>query len=318
MKTKVEIIINSFGIRTVRSGDLLIGVCPVHNGDNRTAFNINTNTNSRFCGRWFCNTHGCHKDFGGDIFSLIRALTKLNYRDSIEFSKKFINHEQVNHKYDILSEILMRGKNNKVTKIDRNYIRSKLKIPAEYYLNRGFSIESLDYFDVGLCESPEKEMFNRVVFPVYDPTDTYMIGSVGRSVINDKAKWKTQNGFKSADYLYGYNKTVKYVCRHGSAILVEGQGDVIKLWMAGIKNVFGLFGSNLNSAQELLLQKTGITDIITFGDNDVAGNKLRKSCDDKLKRLFNVKHVVPELDGEDPGDMAIDKLKFLFTEFVDD
>ena len=318
MRTKIPKILDDFEIKYSKSGHLLIAKCPIHHGDNLCAFNVNVDQSSRYCGRWFCNTKGCHKEYGGDEIGLLRGLmtsknNEVQFADVVKYAESICDNKSVSILADHLTEILNRGK-QKTTSLTREQIRARLEIPPEFYLSRGFSREVLDEFDVGLCTNPKTEMYNRVVFPIYDNSGKYMAGCVGRTICNDKVKWKNQKGFNKGDFIYGYAKTLPYVCRTGVAILVEGQGDVMKLWMAGIKNVFGMLGSQLNSNQELLLQRTGVTDIITFGDKDEAGNKFRSECDRKLTRLFNVKHIIPEL--HDAGEMSIEDLRKTFGEFV--
>lgn len=196
-----------------------------------------------------------------------------------------------------------------VKSITRSDVIKRLSIPSQYYINRGFSKEVLTEFDVGECLNPNSEMHDRVVFPIYDVTWKTMIGCVGRTLIGDKRKWKNQRDFKSSDYLFNYWRGFDYACMKDSAILVEGQGDVMRLWEAGHYNVFGLFGSSLSLSQETLLQKMGISNIITIADNDQAGEKLRRNIQKQLCRLFNVKHIKPTQ--KDVGEMSILEIKDL-------
>ena len=82
----------------------------------------------------------------------------------------------------------------------------------------------------------------------------------------------------------------------------------MRFHQAGIKNVVGIFGSKLSDPQELLLQKTGVTNIITVFDRDEAGDKCREDCN-KLNRLFNVRHVMPLVD--DVGEMSVKEVQGL-------
>jgi hypothetical protein len=316
MKEKIPDILSALGVKTYKSGDILVSNCPIHAGDNTTAFNVNVNVDSEFCGKWFCNTKGCHNEYGGDILGLVRALLsrdrKVTFGEVVEFSNKFCGTQIKSFQTDLLTNILSRGKPVE-TGLTREEIRKKLVIPAKYYIDRGFSPEVLDEFDVGLCTDPTKPMYNRVVFPVYNYTGDRMIGCVGRTTTSDPTKWLNQKGFKKGDHIYGYAKALPYVCRTGTAILVEGQGDFLKLWMAGIKNVFGMFGSQLNSVQELLLQRTGAMNIVTFGDADEAGEKFRIECGKKLGRLFNIRDEIPEGDA---GEMAVVDLRQRFSKFL--
>lgn len=285
--------------------------CPIHAGDNATAFNVNADTSSEFCGRWFCNTAGCHKKYGGDILGLLRGLAEIkgdvSFTDVLNLASSLCGTEQIDYVSDAFNDLMLRDK-VKPSGPSRAEVRSKLIRPVEFYLKRGFSEKILDEFDVGICLDPTKEMYNRVVFPVYDPNGNHLIGCVGRTITNDPVKWKNQKGFKKSKHLYGYWLAFQAICQTGKIILVEGQGDVIRFHEAGIRNVVGIFGSSLSDCQELLLQKTGAANIITVLDRDEAGDKCREDCN-KLSRLFNVRHVVPLVD--DVGEMTVEEVQGL-------
>lgn len=287
---------------------MLVSNCPIHDGDNVTAFNVNSDITSEFCGRWFCNTVGCHKKYGGDVLGLLRGLAAVNgnlsFTEVLKLASSFCGSEQVDYISDTFNDIILRDK-EKPTGPSRDEVRSKLIRPAEFYLKRGFSAQILDKFDVGVCNDPTKEMYDRVVFPVYDPSGKYFIGCVGRTISGAPEKWKNQKGFKKSQHLYGLWLAFQAICQSGRIILVEGQGDVIRFHQAGIENAVGIFGSRLSDTQELLLQKTGVTNITTVFDRDEAGDKCREDCN-KLNRLFNVKHVIPEVD--DVGEMTVEQV----------
>ena len=87
---------------------------------------------------------------------------------------------------------------------------------------------------------------------------------------------------------------------------MEGQGDVIRLWESGIRNVVGMFGSKLSDSQEFLIQKTGASNIIIMSDNDYAGDNCYKDIHDRLRYLFNIQKVyIPK---KDIGDMTISEI----------
>ncbi len=74
------------------------------------------------------------------------------------------------------------------------------------------------------------------------------------------------------------------------------------------KTPLGFLALGFRYHQELLLQKTGVTNVTTVFDRDEAGDKCREDCN-KLNRLFNVKHVVPDVD--DVGEMSIEEVQGL-------
>lgn len=289
---------------------LLVSNCPVHSGDNVTAFNINVGT-SEFRGRWFCNTCGCHKKYGGDILGLIHGLmcsrskTDVSFTDVLTLAHTFCGTETFDYISDAFTDLLLRDLKKQEIGDTRQQVRDKLVRPAQFYIDRGFSEEVLDSFDVGVCEDPNNEMYNRIVFPIYEPTGNICVGSVGRTIVGSTIKWKNQKGFHKSEYLYGYWNAFQSICQTGKIILVEGQGDVLRFFQAGVKNVVGIFGSKLSDTQELLLQKTGCMNIITVFDLDAAGDGCREDCN-KLKRLFNVRHVMP--NANDVGEMSIDQI----------
>jgi len=306
------------------SNNLIISKCPIHDGDNPTAFNINIDEeNEEHYGKWFCNTKNCHNEKPGkDILSLIWMLLEKKHNKQIKFPEvvKFCNnfaadiHINENNlvaaKSDAIDKLLKMeskkaSKSNDV-KIDRKTVRKYLSFPAQFYIDRGFSAEVLDIFDIGLCTNPKSQMYRRIVFPVYDENDEFMIGCTGRTICNDPRKWINQKGFNKSNFLYNYGKAMEHIKRTQTIILVEGQGDVIRLWEAGIHNCVGMFGSKISDAQEFLIQKTGASNIITMTDNDDAGQACAKDLHNRLKYLFNIYSI--NIPKKDIGEMTVDEI----------
>ena len=149
-------------------------------------------------------------------------------------------------------------------------------------------------------------MHKRIVFPIYDENDEFMIGCTGRTICDDPRKWVNQKGFNKSNFLYNYGKAMDHIKRTQTIILVEGQGDVIRLWEAGIKNVVGMFGSKISDSQEFLIQKTGVSNIVIAADNDEAGKACTGDIIERLKYLFNIS--ILKLSKNDIGDMSIDEI----------
>ena len=105
----------------------------------------------------------------------------------------------------MLRSFFINDPNFSIIKQKRKEIRSRIQIPAPYYINRGFLPETLDKFDVGFCSTPRKPMTGRVVVPVYNDAHEVMIGCVGRAVQpNFEPKWLNSKGFNSGASLYNY------------------------------------------------------------------------------------------------------------------
>ena len=322
---KIFDLFDFFGIHDYyESNNLLISSCPIHEGDNITAFNINIDEyNEEHYGKWFCNTKGCHNDKPGkDIISLVWMLLEKKHDKEIAFPEviKFCNSfcadvlidsDSINTIKNDVFDKLIKLQSKKTLKengckIKREIVRSRLKFPASFYINRGFSEKILDEFDVGLCTNPKSQMYQRIVFPVYDENDEFMVGCTGRTISDSPRKWINQKGFNKSNFLYNYGKAIEHIRRAETIILVEGQGDVIRLWEAGIYNAVGMFGSKISDSQEFLIQKTGVSNIVIMADNDDAGNICTKDVTERLKYLFNIYTV--KLPKNDIGDMSIDEI----------
>lgn len=296
---KIHRLIQILNIDLYRNGNKLVGCCPVHKGDNQTAFNIDIDTSSNYYGRWYCNTHDCHRKYGNNLVGLIMGFYNYEIKEAIKFLDDFTQGVEVQiQENDDFINFFSKEKST-VQGISREEVRKRLIIPSQYYIERGFLPEILDEFDIGL--STKGLMKDRIVFPVY--YNDVMVGCTGRTIIGDNYKWINSKGFNKSHYLYGLWKTDKYIQNKSSVILVEGQGDMLKLYSAGIKNVAGMFGKTLSDTQEFLLQKLGVLDIILLTDNDDPGKQARLNIENKVKDLFNVHHAYAV--DKDCGDMTI-------------
>ena len=312
--------------------------CPIHRGKNPMGFSINLEPDHPYYGRWksWSESYGetCMSEFINTPIGLVRALLTRDARESGEISE-----DSIVKFYDVIkfctnffgvdgNNVLEEAKNvtfkdgpsalefglskRREAKVKnrnntRDKVRSRLHMPSNYYLRRGFSEQVLNEFDVGVCLDAGKPMSNRVVVPVYDEEHEVLVGCVGRSMIETNSmKWKNSKGFSKSIWLYALNKSKDFIKSCGTAILVEGQGDVWRLWESGIKNVVGMFGASLSDVQIELLKNMNILNLVVLTDSDGAGQnakeKIRKKCSD----LFNIIDV--DIPANDVGEMSIKEI----------
>jgi hypothetical protein len=69
----IDVVLSHFGISLNQTDAYLVGSCPIHGGDNTTAFNIFTSGHT-FTGNWICYTHHCEKSFVNNSIGFIRGL----------------------------------------------------------------------------------------------------------------------------------------------------------------------------------------------------------------------------------------------------
>ena len=296
--------------------------CPVHGGDNPTGCTIFSDDN--LC--WKCWTGGCHDQYGSGIFGFVRgALTKLaNKNISYGQVVEFLGSEYCSIKEDraeladpyrethrILNEFCKEPNRNYPFSIDRQWAIKNLSIPSMYFMERGFSEEILIKFDAGDCS--EGYMDGRAVTPVYNECYQF-VGSGGRLIEEESEgpKWLYDSILEKGQHLYGLNLSRQYIVDSGVAIVVEGQGNVWRLWEAGYPNCVGLMGSAFTDSQLILLEKSGCTTIVIMTDKDDAGQKCCKKIQEICGRRFNYK--IPVLIHNDPADHTVSELQIILTE----
>ena len=348
---KIEELFIKFGLTLNDDGQKYVGSCPIHGGDNPTAFNLNYS--GEYVGRWVCWTHHCEEIFQSSTIGFVRGVLshqKYNwseegdnvvlFSDTLKFIENLfdgnfdlsqIDPEETNKENFVnqINSIYNRKKTSIKNVITRSMIKSSLSIPANYYVKRGYSQDILKNYDVGLCETPKKPMFNRVVVPIYNDTHQYMIGCTGRSVF-DKCKkcgkWHPSGkcpekekcypkwihhpkGFKTGNYLYNFWNAKKYIKKSHVAILVESPGNVWRLEEAGIHNSVGLFRNSLSDGQRAILDSSGALALIVIMDNDEnkAGQKAAINITKKCESIYNVHKI--DTEQEDVGEMTVEQIR---------
>lgn len=333
-------LLDSLSLSFKETDRFFVGCCPVHDGDNKTAVNI-FKTGDTARGNWICYTHNCHRrisqgGWGSSLFDFVRGtLTTRNghnhsFVDGVKYVVKtlaikpekqddvsFANYNKKAYA-KLLNNLILDSTPETIEEIKRSLIRKQLHIPSQYFLNRGYTKDILDKYDVGDCNNPTKPMYKRAVVPVYNSEGIY-VGCLGRSVYPECSicnfyhhpdgmcgeceKWKVQSGFNDKQFLFNLNNASKYILESGNVILVEGPGDVMRLEEAGIHNSVALFGVKISDSQELLLEKSGAERIVLLLDNDQAGENGANIIHDKLKKLYQINIVKPI--GHDVGSMDI-------------
>jgi 5S rRNA maturation endonuclease (ribonuclease M5) len=326
---RVDEIFEHFGFDYVDNRNCILSCCPVHGGDNNTALNLYLDGHTR-PGHWVCNTKQCQETFKPTLTGLVRGMLShskygwenhgdkvAGFQETIQFMLEFIGSDYDKIKTDkqyiekkrFQSKINSLYKEKKQSKISipRVKVREGLKIPAEYYIDRGYSRDILEKYDVGLCVRANAPMAGRVVVPIYDNKHKFMIACSGRVVDdNVKPKWKHTSGFDADRTLYNSWYAKEHIRNSGVAILVEGPGDVWKLEENGIHNSVAMFGTNLSEGQKDLLDMLGAMSLIVMTDNDEAGRKGAVSIMEKCKKTYRV--FFPTFEGSDVGDITSDSI----------
>jgi len=349
---KIEALLDTLDVTQLKlNGKMLVGECPIHNGDNKSAFNLYPEGDN-YRGNWKCRTHNCHSVFKASIIGFIRGVLShkkynwvkegdktASFQETIKFVEDFLGDKIHNTKIskseidkkvfaNIIRHINTDEPELTKSRITRASVRNSLIIPCDYFINRGFSSEILDKYDVGLCNKPEKEMYGRSVVPIYDSNHKFVIGCTGRSVFekceNCKSyhdtnevcpgdnsiwkysKWKHNTDFKSQNHLYNFWFAKEFIMKKAQVILVESPGNVWKLEECGIHNSVALFGSNLSDRQKIILDGSGAMTIVTIMDNDNAGHKAAEAIYTKCKNTYNIVNI--QISKSDVAEMTHEEI----------
>ena len=326
----IEELLTSLDVDFRQNGKMLCGCCPVHGGDNLSAWNLYPD-GEEVRGYWVCRTHHCEKKkgdnnkllYGSTLIGFVRGVLSnreerhIAYKETVDFIVSFLGYSSISEikkpdsqtierrKYISSMKKLSLAPKQESSGWTREKLRGTLEIPAKYYIDRGYSKEVLDKYDVGLYNKR-----TRVVVPVYDDRYKYVAGFLGRSIwpqcanckkwhdpkahctstrvgIKESEKW-LNGSFQSTNYLYNYWFAEEHIRNCGTAILVEGAGDVWRLEENGVHIGLGLFGTDLTDAQRILLDRSGALSIIILLDPDKAGAEGCEKLKSQLSRQYRM------------------------------
>lgn len=302
--------------------------CFLHDSNNPGSLCIFLNGHTTR-GNWICWTQHCEKEHGHHLLNLVSK--KLNHEDVFETAdylcnKLHINLDRINSSNLQFSKLFSVEEPKTFSELSREGIRSKLKYPCQYFIDRGFSKELLDKYDVGLCDEPEDFMYNRAVVPVYNENGMY-VGCTGRSIFEKcekcekyhkgacpttkleklkSVKWLNSKDFPGHNTLYNFNNAFEYIKETKTALLVEGQADVWTLESHFIHNSVGIFGDTLCPGQSSILDKAGTINLVLLLDSDKAGKKAVNSIKREYERYYNIQ--VYELESKDVTESSIEEI----------
>lgn len=299
-QNNIRDLLNSFSIEYIDYGNRLTGRCPIHDGDNKQAFSIYTES-----GAWRCFTAGCH-EHNGNLYGLIKLLLK---KRGLDYSHKNITRFiEVKNEYSdgsINYRFLVKDKKDKI-KVPRQSILKKLDIPAAYFINRKFLPETLIKYDVGLCTNKNSKYYSRAIVPIYNLDHTHMVGFTARTTCGEDPKW-LHSEFNRDNSLYNSWFAKTELEQTNTCVLVESPGNVWRLEESGIHCGLAMYGTQLSFGQMRLLANLGILNIVLALDNDEAGKTATALLVQRLKGLYNI--VIPKIEYEDLAECPVQYLK---------
>ncbi|MCM2531609.1 DNA primase [Neobacillus pocheonensis] len=328
----VEII--SDYVQLKKQGRNYFGLCPFH-GENTPSFSVSADKQIFHC-------FGCGA--GGNVFSFLMELEGSSFQEAAMKLAARVN-------IDLQMNLTTVGKERTISKelqaihdaheLLRKFYHHLLvntkegQHALEYLLERGFSRESIDKFQIGyslnswdfVCKFLLKREFapewiekagliikrekdgtyfdrfrDRIMFPIFDRNGNTIAFS-GRS-LGEEPKYLNSPEtaiFNKSKILYNFHLAKPHIRKIQQAVLFEGFADVIAADRSGVENGIATMGTSLTE-EHITLLRQNVQSVTICYDSDKAGieaayraGNLLTDADFKLKVA-----IMP--DGLDPDE----------------
>jgi DNA primase len=271
-----------------RKGNRLVGPCPVHRGDNPTAFVVDLSKNA-----WYCFT-ACGG--GGDVVDLVRRVDGVGYAEAAR-RLAAIAVLPVPTPTDAAPSPAQQ----RPARPFQPYTRAlNLDPNASFLQAKGIAAATARRFEVGQWHGPGF-LSGCIGVRLHDPQG-HPLGYAGRRLdpeeIHRYGKWKFPPGLPKAEVLYGAHR-----CQEATDHIVavtECPWGALRLHQIGIPAV-GLLGTALSAShrQHLALARR----VVLVFDGDHAGVAAALRVRATLERQTEV-HVAELPEGADPDDLT--------------
>jgi DNA primase len=160
-------------------------------------------------------------------------------------------------------------------------------------------------------DRPDSEVYDRfrsrLMFPICNDVGE-VIAFSGRILKSEVESAKYLNSpetplFRKGSILFGLHKTKRGLIDAGSAIVCEGQLDLISLFEAGLTNVVAPQGTAFTDGQARILKRY-VNEVVLCFDADAAGEKAAERSLEPLLQHDLVVRVAEMPAGEDPDSLV--------------
>lgn len=328
MHENCETVFKNLDMKCERFGDNIYSTCPIHEGsDNPRAFSYSVSR-----GMWKCWTRDCQNHYKNDLIGLVtgalsaQSNKEYSFVETVKWIAKALNikldlynkagtkqsedaySQEINSDFSELVNIFNNGISLQ-PEIKSIHLKCHATQPSPYFLTRGFNANTLDYFEVGDCIDKESKMRNRAIIPIHDDNGKNVIGLIGRTTkeyITPKFLLYPK-GFDKRFWFYNYHRAIDMAKKTSCLYIAEGQGDVWRLYEAGVRNAVSIFGKTISTEQEDKLYKLPVTHLIILTDNDQAGREAKVQIQRRLGRSYKL--TFPKMYNKDIGEMTVAQIE---------
>lgn len=323
-------------VQLKKQGRNYFGLCPFH-GENTPSFSVSPDKQIFHC-------FGCGA--GGNVFTFLMELEGITFQEAaVKLAQKAnidleINSSELKKEKRISKDLTeMLGAHELLSKFYHHLLvnTKEGQHALEYLLNRGFTRESIDKFQIGYSlnswdfvykfllkrgfkpEWMEKagliikrerdgsffdRFRDRIMFPIFDRNGKPIAFS-GRTLGADNEP-KYLNSpetaiFNKSKVLYNFHLARPSIRKLQHAILFEGFADVIAADRSGVENGVATMGTSLTEEHITLIRRNAQSIIICY-DSDNAGIEAAYRAGSMLTEAGCSIKVALMPDGQDPDE----------------
>jgi len=150
LMSRIDELMLKLDVALTKNGKMFVGCCPVHSGDNPAAFNLYHGGD--IPGKWVCRTKHCEQKYKKTIIGFVRGMLEskrknISFKETIDWCCDFLGVKlnEIKVDYEDLEKRsfsssmtqLMQGTNQQPVGVTRKEVRSRLKMPSEYFREQG-------------------------------------------------------------------------------------------------------------------------------------------------------------------------------------
>lgn len=151
----------------------------------------------------------------------------------------------------------------------RNLLHSEAGL--EFCASRNIDVSAILAFNLGLETRRISNLRDRLLFPIYDQYGNF-VAYQGRAIYPDMQPKYWFQPFEKSKVLYGLHTVLPMILDQRFCAIVEGNIDVITLWMLGVPAV-AYMGSMLSESQASILRRY-TENVLVVPDNDKTGREM--------------------------------------------
>jgi len=313
-----------------QTGDRLSGPCPLHNGNNPTAFRVSISKNCFNCfGR-------CGR--GGNVIDFVALKEGVDFRDAALLLQDWfmggdasvparepapahrVREERSRTVYPpapTQPETPTPAETEQEDEATENppltFELTTLKTDHPYLEMRGLDAETIEHFGLGYCS--RGILRGHIAIPIHN-RDAKLVAYAGRwpgEPPHGTPKYKLPKGFRKSLEVFNLHRAFQEP-EDVPLVVVEGFFDCFALWQAGITKCVALMGCSISPEQEKLIaaaMPNGGTIELLF-DNDEAGHHGTEEIAARLLQFALVRSIELPEGVRQPDELSEDEIAEVF------